>query len=196
MWIGLLTGGTHPDRPRAAAGVATLFTWGPRERARIDGPEAALADGVRMLRRAGPRSLGAGHDPRCFTCRAPYVIPDPEAIRGQDDIRELGERLDDEAEGDPRAATVLQPGTEAVFALVHVDDGRPIGSEGEALVFVPGTSVVSLIPLDCLGAFAGILRDVGYPEHRCERCATVAPGGSLGAPGRAARRRRAGRRAA
>jgi hypothetical protein len=195
MWIGLLTGGTHPGRTNAAAGVATLFTWGPRERARIDGPEAALADGVRMLRRAGPRSLGAGHDPRCFTCRAPYVIPDPEEIRAQDDIRELGERLDDEAGDDPPAATAVRPRTEAVFALVHVEDGPPIGSEGEALVFVPGTSVVSLIPLDCLGTFAGILRDVGYPEHRCERCDTVAPGGSLGEPSRAARRR-AGRRAA
>lgn len=228
MWIGLLTCGTHPDRPAASQSLATLFVWDRRRRARIDGPQMGLADGIRMLRGSGRRGLGPAADPRCFVCRQPYPIPDPGAIRAQPDIPELGAPGDAgtgpdaetlaarEAGADAAADTnenaaghplwMASPERPAVFVLVHVEDERPVGSEGEALVHVPGTDVVSLIPVDAVAPFAGVLQGVGYGLPRCEECGTRAPGGSLtevpvtgsgsGMPNRAARRQGRRRRAA
>jgi hypothetical protein len=234
MWIGLLTCGTHPDRPAASQSLATLFVWDRRRRARIDGPQTGLADGIRMLRSSGRRGLGRAADPRCFVCRRPYPIPDPGAIRARPDIREIG--APEEAVSGAGVSTgtgtgaggdtgvgaaagrdagadaaddplwMASPERPAVFVLVHVEDERPVGSEGEALVHVPGTDVVSLIPVDAVAPFAGVLQGVGYGLPRCEECGTRAPGGSLtevpvtgsgsGVPNRAARRQGRRRRAA
>lgn len=227
MWIGLLTGGAHPERPAASAPVATLFVWDDRRRARVDGPDRGVADGIRMLRGSGRRGLGPPADPRCFVCREPYLIPDPAAIRAQEDIPVLdahatareaagggtraglggetdaGDALVGDADADgPVPGGPPTPERSAVFALVHVEDHRPIGCEGEALVHVPGTQVVSLVPFAALDVFLSILGDVGYELPRCDRCGTLAPGGSLAdlgmpglpAPGRAGRRQ--GRRRA
>jgi hypothetical protein len=228
MWIGLLTQGTHPCRPAASEGVATLFTWGSRERARIDGPQADIAAGVRMMRRTSPSTVGAAFEPRCFDCRRPYLLPDPDEIRAQDDIAEFGADTDpgtDPDPEDPDPGTDTEPGTEpdtdfdtptdgtpeddtpedgpgspaatqaqgtarAVFALVHVVDDDPVGAEGEALVHVPGTTLVMLIPLDLLPDYAGLLGEAfaDLPRQPCDQCGALAPGGSLSEPNRASRR--------
>lgn len=195
MWIGLLTEGAHPARPADDHGVATLLAWGPRERARVDGPQAALVAGVRGMRAQGPASVGRACEPRCFACRAPYLIPDPDLVRAREDIQELGERTRDD-DADPRGAVASEGAVydvppQAVFALVHVEDGTPVGREGEALVCIPGSPVLSLIPFDCLAEFAGILGQLGVPLSHCDGCGTLAPGGSLGEPSRSARRRAA-----
>ncbi|MCW3000697.1 MAG: hypothetical protein JWN65_4246 [Solirubrobacterales bacterium] len=212
MWIGLLTQGTHPCRPAASEGLATLFAWGRRERSRIDGLQAEIAAGVRMMRRTQPATLGPAYEPRCFDCRRPYLIPDPVQVRAQDDIVELGSRADpdddadDDDDDDPdcESATSVDPKTvRAVFALVHVEDTAAVGDEGEALVYVPGTSLVVLIPLDCLPDHASMLTKAGpgFLPVPCDGCGTPAPGGTLSEPNRAsrrlaARRRGGGRRAA
>jgi hypothetical protein len=214
MWIGLLTQGTHPCRPAGSEGLATLFAWGRRERSRIDGLQAEIAAGVRMTRETAPATLGPAYEPRCFDCRRPYLIPDPLRVRAQDDIVDLGARTesDDDANDDAgrdddpacETATSVDPKTlRAVFALVHVEDTAAVGAEREALVYVPGTSLVALIPLDCLPDHAGMLTEAGpgFLPIPCDGCGALAPGGTLSEPNRASRRLAArrlggGRRAA
>ncbi|MCW3040157.1 MAG: hypothetical protein JWM31_2062 [Solirubrobacterales bacterium] len=211
MWIGLLTAGAHPGRPPSTEGLATLFTWGPRERARIDGPEGALAGGVRMLARPAQAAPATG-DPRCFACRAPYLVPEPAEVRAREDIVELGRRADEQQDpggardvddGPPLASETDAAGRpKAVFALLHVELGARHAVVGQALLYIPGGSVVTLLPLDCLSPYAALIRQLGYPRHACERCGAIAPAGGLGEPRDAGRgpnratRRRTGRRAA
>ncbi len=205
MWIGLLTAGAHPARPAANAHLATLFAWGPRTRARVDGPQAALPDGIRALRRSAPDEVGTLCRPRCFTCREPYPLPDPLEIRAQQDAADLGDPDATDGPDDPGADAEARrlaggrtpaPGA-AVFALVHIADEAPEGDEGEALVLVPSTMLALLVPFDALGIFSGLVADafgaLALPE--CGVCASAVPGGTLGEPNRAARRRAAkGRR--
>lgn len=200
MWIGLLTAGPHPERPPSAEGLATLFTWGPRERARIDGPQWALCGGVRAMRQAARAGLGPFNDPRCFECRQPYPLPDPDELRADADAREVGGKRPDPGPPPPPPSAAAAPpigSGPAVFAAVHVWDG-PADDSAEVLVLIPGSGVASLIPLGALGVFAGIVREAGFEPLVCERCGTMAPGGSLGEPlpgaNRAARRAGSGRR--
>jgi hypothetical protein len=190
MWIGLLTQGTHPSRAAASSkGLATLFAWGSQERVRVDGPQAHLAAGVRMMRRTSPSTVGAAFQPRCFDCRQAYLIPDPDEIRAREDIQELGAGpdADPDPEPDADAATPGEGAGLAVFALVHVADTEPIGDEGEALIHVPGSPLVMLIPFQCLPEYAGVLgrASAGLLPQPCDRCGALAPGGPLGEANRA-----------
>jgi hypothetical protein len=200
MWIGLLTAGAHPSRPAAVEHLATLFAWGPQTRARVDGPQGGIPDGIRALRRSARDDIGTLCRPRCFSCRRPYPLPDAGEIRAQQDIVDLADGLDaddpdvagpdDEGAG-PRPARA--PRTKAVFALVHVEDHAPEGDEGEALVLVPSTMLALLAPFDAVGLFADLIGKAfgDVPLPGCDGCGEPVPGGTLGAPNRAARRRAA-----
>ncbi len=211
MWIGLLTAGTHPSRPANAERLATLFVWGPQARARIDGPQDQITAGIRTLRLTAGDDVGTLCLPRCFACRHPYPLPDPFEVRAQQETLDLEGGFGDTTEPDPAeggddlTGPRQHPSGRAVFALVHVEDRAPAGAEGEALVLVPSIALAVLVPFDALGILAELLGEAfaEQPLPECERCGEVAPGGNLGEPNRAARRRaardrqgRGGRRAA
>ncbi len=189
MWIGLLTPGAHPGRPPATEHVATLFSWTREGRARIDGPPEAVDAGLRMMRAA--TDLGPAFAPRCFTCLLTYRLPDPAEVRGLDDadVRTLGPD-GGEPDGDADASRVAALPGRATFLCVHVDDDAPVGEEGEVIVHVPGTQLVTLVPFGCVAAFASIAAEAyaDVEPAACNGCGTTMPGGALGAPSRAARR--------
>jgi hypothetical protein len=197
MWIGLLTAGVHPARPAATRHLATLFVWGPQTRARIDGPQHGIPDGIRAVRRTARDDVGTLCRPRCFSCRRPYPLPDPGEIRTREDIPGMADPPGDGADhtevDTPAPERARSAAANAVFALVHVEDSAPEGDEGEALVLVPSTMLALLLPFDALGDFAGLIGeafgDVLLPA--CEGCGEPVPGGQLGEPDRAARRQAA-----
>lgn len=210
MWIGLLTAGSHPSRATGDDDAVTLFAWGRTERLRIDGPAAGVVSGLRSVRRQAPEALGRAYDPRCFACREPYPLPFPDVIRARADAGDLGADGNEETAAAPdlladgpsphhrrwRAEASNGGARNAAFLLVHVDDGAPIGVEGEVLVVVAGTNKALLVPFDTMARVAdgASAACADAPLPLCCRCGCPVPGGVIGSQAPAAGGNRASRR--
>jgi hypothetical protein len=215
MWFGLLTPGEHPCRPVAAPGIATLSCWNDIARVRQDGPVEDVATGLRRTREWMWSRGQEPRDPRCFTCAAPFPVPDVEELVREADERDLEERgpagaagpvvdapsLRDPADLGARWRSVEAP-RRALFALVHVADSVEADDQDEeVLLVVPGPRLGLLVPIDALSRLLLIVGprltdDDAAPPLRCERCGALAPGhpagrGAHDAPPRRGRTRRA-----
>ncbi len=200
MWFGILTPGEHECRPVASPGQATLYCWNDIARIRIDGPYHDVAGGLRMLRASMEARGQMAHDARCFTCGAPYSVPEPVGARaGAQDLEPLGDDgsgvSDDQPVFDSRDAP-------ARFVLVHLDDVPDPDVVEEALVVVPDALIATLVPLDAVSRMLEILAVVlaDAPHDRCGYCDATAPavarggeGSGEGRPNRRERRRHAAR---
>lgn len=175
MWFAILTPGSHPSRPVPTQDESTVMGWTARDRRRIDGPAAVVHGGLRVLR-AGLHVDGTrAAPPRCFVCRAPCAVPDP------DEIRSAPESLGDPAAAPSDTVPFPAPCDTAMLAFVHLEPLH--GSEDppldeEALLVMPDHRLAMPLPLELVpGALELLAPLVAHaPPPVCSECGTVLPG--------------------
>jgi len=174
MWFAILTPGSHPSRP-VPTHESTVLCWTVRDRRRIDGPAAAVHGGLRVLRAGFHVDGTSAAPPRCFVCRLPCAVPDPDEIRSApDDLGDLaGPTVD--------ALSSCAARDTAMLAYVHLDPLRGCEDpplDEEALLVMPDHRLAMLLALDLVPGVLELLAPVvaDTPLPVCPGCGTVLPG--------------------
>ncbi len=174
MWFAILTPGSHPSRP-VPTQESTVLCWTARDRRRIAGPASAVHGGLRVMRRGLHVEGMRAASPRCFVCRAPCAVPDPDEIRSApDNFGDLaGATVDAVSSGAARDTAML--------AFVHLEPLR--GHEDppldeEALLVMPDHGLAVRVPLALVPGAVELLEPVvaDAPFPVCPGCGTVLPG--------------------